>query len=103
GNYTSVNHAAEKLIGYTRDELLSMNVRQIVDPDQLELIDQMTSKKVSGEAAQTAYEVDCVGKDGNRFTLEVFSSLVYEDGEPVGVEGIARDITERKRTEQALQ
>ena len=54
GNYTSVNNAAERLMGYSRDELLSMNVKHVVDPAMLEVIDQMMSKKVSGEAAKTA-------------------------------------------------
>jgi len=103
GNYTSVSPAAERLIGYSREELLSMNVRQLVDPAMIGLIDQMLSKKVSGEAVQTAYEIGCIGKNGKKVMLEVTSSLTYSNGIPVGVEGIARDITDRKRTEQALR
>ena len=103
GNYTSVSPAAERLIGYSCEELLSMNVRQLVDPAMLGLVDQMIGKKVSGEAAQTAYEIGCIGKNGKKITLEVTSSLTYSNGVPVGVEGVARDITERKRTDQALR
>ena len=103
GNYLSLNNAAEKLIGYTREELLRMNIRQIVDPASLELVREMISKKLSGEAAKTGYEVNCVTKDGQKITLEVVTSLVYQDGEAVAVEGIARDITDRKQTEAALR
>ncbi|HJS51415.1 MAG TPA: PAS domain S-box protein, partial [Pyrinomonadaceae bacterium] len=103
GNYTSVNTAAERLIGYSREELLSMNVRHVVDPAMIELIDLMMSKKVSGEEAQTAYEIDCITKNGKKVTLEVTTSLIRTRGKPVVIEGIARDITERRRTERALR
>ena len=103
GNYLSLNNAAEKLIGYTRDELLGMNIQQIVDPASLDLVREMMSKKICGEASQTSYEVDCIAKDGQKVTLEVATSLVYKDDKPVAVEGIARDVTDRKQTEAALR
>ena len=42
-------------------------------------------------------------KDGRRVALEVSTHIISRDGKPVGVQGIARDITERKKTEEALQ
>jgi two-component system cell cycle sensor histidine kinase/response regulator CckA len=51
----------------------------------------------------TAYEMDIVAKDGHRLTVEVNTKLVTQDGVSVGVQGIARDITKRKRLENALR
>lgn len=103
GNYLSVNRAAEVLTGYSRDELLSMNVRDMVANEDRELIGQMLQRKLDGESEHTIYEVAFYGKNGQRLMLEVISNLVYSDGDPVAVEGIARDITERKQIELDLR
>ena len=102
GNYLSLNRAAERIFGYTREEALKMNLRQVVAPDHLEVVKRNLKEKISG-ASQTTYEVDCIAKDGRRITLEINSTAVYENGKPVAIQGIARDITERKLTEQALK
>ena len=103
GNYISINSAGEKIFGYTREEALKMNMAQIAAPEHFELVRENLSKKVDGGARQTAYEVDCLRKDGSRVTLEVNSTVIMKDGEPTAVQGIARDVTYRKRAEAALK
>lgn len=103
GNYTSVNQAAERVTGYSREELLSMNMSQMAAPEHLELMKTKLQTKLNGEAKQTVYEVDCIKKDGSRATLEVNSSVIFKDGVPVAVQGNGRDITERKHTEDAMR
>jgi diguanylate cyclase (GGDEF)-like protein/PAS domain S-box-containing protein len=103
GNYISINSAGEKIFGYTREEALKMNMAQIAAPEHFELVRENLSKKVDGGARQTAYEVDCLRKDGSRITLEVNSTVIMKDGEPTAVQGIARDVTYRKRAEAALK
>ena len=102
GNYLSVNQTAERVIGYTRDEALKMNMRQIIAPTHYKRSVRMLKDKFRG-AEQTVYELDCVTKDGDQITLEVNSSLILQNGEPVAVQGIARDVTERKHAERALK
>ena len=101
GNYISINHAAEQIIGYTREEVLSMNMTDIVAPEHVNLIKQKLSMKVDGSANQTVYEVNCIRKDGTQFALEVNSSIITKDGLAVAVQGVARDVTTRKRAEEA--
>ena len=100
GNYTSINQAAERIFGYTREEALSMNMAEIAAPEHLQLIKRKLGKKIRGGTGQTVYEIDCIKKDGSRTTLEVNSSLITKDGVSVAVQGIARDVTERKLAEE---
>ncbi len=103
GNYISINDVAERVLGYTRKEALALNMTDITAPEHLELIKENLSRKLAGEAKQTVYAIDCIRKDGQRATLEVNSSIITKDGVPVAVQGIARDITERKLAESAVR
>jgi two-component system, cell cycle sensor histidine kinase and response regulator CckA len=102
GNYTSINKAIEQVTGYTRGEALGLNVAQLVAPEYREKARRMTALKLAGEPF-TSYELEVIAKDGRRVKVEVNSSLVVQDGVPVGVQGIARDVTERKELEEQLR
>jgi PAS domain S-box-containing protein len=102
GNYTSVNKAGERITGYTREESLKMNLTQIVAPESIEYARRMMSQKLAGEE-ETVYELEIIAKDGRRVAIEVNTRLTYQDGVPVGVQGIGRDVTERKNLEQQLR
>jgi PAS domain S-box-containing protein len=102
GNFTSLNKAGEKITGYTRDEALGMNIAQVVVPEQLEKARQMIARKQSEDVA-TIYEIDITSKDGRRVALELSTRLMHQDNRPVGVQGIGRDVTERRRVEEDLQ
>ena len=102
GNFTTINHAAERVLGYSRQEVLCMNVRDVVMPEQVQVAQEMIARKVAGDASRTEYELDVRSKTGRRVTLEVNTRLIREDGKVVGVQGIARDVTERKRLEWQL-
>jgi PAS domain S-box-containing protein len=101
GNYTSMNRAVELVTGYTREEALSMNLAQIIVPEHLETAREMIARKLEGLDG-TAYELDILAKDGRRVTVEVNTKLIVHDGVPIGVQGIARDITQRKMLEEQL-
>ncbi len=102
GNFTSVNKAALRITGYTREEAGRMNIFQLLDPDSRQITIEMIRQKLGG-APQTTYEVTLVTKDHRRVIVEVSARLLFRKGIPVGVQGIARDITERKRTEAQLR
>jgi two-component system, cell cycle sensor histidine kinase and response regulator CckA len=102
GNFTSINKAGEQLTGYSREEALSMNLAQTVAPDYMEKAQRMIARKLGGEKV-TVYDLEILAKDGRRVAVEVNTRLVYRDGVAVGVQGIARDITERKHAEAALR
>ncbi|MEJ7624487.1 MAG: PAS domain S-box protein [Pyrinomonadaceae bacterium] len=103
GNYISINETAGRVLGYTTDEALEMNISQVIAPAHLRLAKRHLARKLAGKSAQTIYEVDCLRKDGQTVTLEVNSTLILKDGVPVAVQGIARDITERKLAEERIK
>ncbi|HEX7722492.1 MAG TPA: PAS domain S-box protein [Pyrinomonadaceae bacterium] len=102
GNYTSSNRASEEITGYTLEESLRMSLIDTVAPEYVERAREMTARKIAGEDI-TAYELEIIAKDGRRVPLEVNTRLMLENGVPVGVTGIARDITKRKKAEAELR
>lgn len=102
-NFTSVNKAGEKIIGYTRDEVRKMNAAQVVAPEYRETARRMLERKLAGDDL-TSYEVEIIARDGRRVPLEVNSRLILDkEGRAVGVQGIGRDITERRAASVALR
>src|SRR5205085_11850717 len=75
---------------------------QVVAPEYLDEAPQLLARKTT-EKAPSAYEVEIVAKDGHRVMLEVSTRLIFENGKAIGVQGTARDITERRRAEAERQ
>jgi PAS domain S-box-containing protein len=102
GTYTSINLAAEKLTGYSRQEILGKDFSSFVAPEYVEQVRENLCRKLR-EQGETTYEVEVITKNGQRVPVEVSSRLIYKEGVPVGVQGTARNIAERKRAEEALR
>ncbi len=102
GNLTSLNKVGEAILGYSKEEALQLNVRQLVAPEHVEEAQKIMARKLSGDDLP-AHEIEVITKRRQRVTLEVNSRPILKEGVTVGIQGIARDITERKRAEQALR
>jgi PAS domain S-box-containing protein len=103
GRLTDVNRRAEETFGYSRAECLGRSVLTVIPPEQHARMFEALRRKLGGEGSPTTYELEVIGKDGRRVPLEVSSRLIIRDGRPVGIQGIARDVSERKRAEAALR
>jgi signal transduction histidine kinase/ActR/RegA family two-component response regulator len=81
---------------------MKMNMSEFLTPASNDLARLMTQRKLAGEE-RTNYEVDVVRKNGQLITLEVSSRLARSEGKPIGIQGVARDITTRRHAEEALR
>ncbi len=102
GNFQLWSTGGERLLGYTPTEATKLNLERILPPEQADKARQLVDRHLAAGGRAT-YELPAVAKDGRKLTLEINSWLVYEGRQPVGVEGIARDITARRRAEPPLQ
>ena len=98
GIITSWNPAAERMYGYSADEVLGKNISMLSHPDRPEEMDEILQKIRNGERVEH-YETVRVRKDGRRISISLSVSPILDDaGKVVGVSSIARDITERAST-----
>jgi PAS domain S-box-containing protein len=95
-----VNPASLAMTGYTREEVLGSDRMLFTPPEDQATAREMFARELCGEA--TNHETEAVRKDGTRFALEVRGVPLQYRGQP-HVFVIARDITERKRAEEALR
>ncbi len=102
GNFTSWNNTAEQVLGYARAEALHMNIAQIVAPEYQDLLRQALISTAEGQPFEDV-EVELTTKYGARLSVDIRTRLISEHGKPVGVQGVARNVTERKRVEQQLR
>lgn len=102
GRYTAVNHAAEELSGYTREEIVGKHYSNFVAPRNLKATRENFCRKLD-VPTETTYEAEVVCKNGARKPVEVSSRMIYQDGVAIGIQGTARDISERKRAQDVLQ
>lgn len=102
GTMLSLNKSAERATGYRLEEAPTLRVQDLVAPEHRDLATEMTRQKLQG-VPTTTYELDILSKDGHRIPLEVSTRVLLDGERPVAIQGIARDITERKRAQDALQ
>ena len=94
-----VNHAAETITGYAREELLSMNFWDLVHPDCRELVSNRGTAR-QGDAEQ--YAVKILTKNGDERWLDISTTMIEFDGMLASVVS-AFDLTERRHAEEKLQ
>jgi diguanylate cyclase (GGDEF)-like protein/PAS domain S-box-containing protein len=102
GNFTSFNRAAKRRLGYSDSDLPGLTIADVVGPQDLERARAMIAAKL-GQGGSTTYELLLLAKDGGKLHVEVSSQIIIKGGQPIAVQGIARDITERKSLEDRLR
>ena len=97
------NSAAERIFGYRADEAIGKSILMLIPDDRQHEEPQIIAKLKAGQRVDHYETVRC-RKDGSRIDVSLTVSPVRDaQGRIVGASKIARDITERKRTEAALR
>ena len=100
---TSVNDVVCEYTGYSRDELLSMSLLELLAQESRERLILRTQKLAAGEHVPETNEYQVVTKDGRKIWMLVNTKLFYEDDRPVRATVVAHDISDRKEAEEALK
>jgi PAS domain S-box-containing protein len=102
GRFTFLNSAAEQFIGYSRDEVLGRSFADFLTPESLEAAVRVFRRQRAGEDVGV-FELDFYDRDGVIKTVETREKLVWKGKRIVQFQGIGRDITRRKRADDALR
>jgi len=109
GQITYASPSAKRLFGYSVDEIMALKIRELLTPASAEtarkaMVEEMTMKEAGSQASLRSLLLEHVHKDGSTFWTEVMMSFLRnEQGKLIGVQGMTRDITERKKAEEAMR
>jgi len=102
GLVTSLNPAFEKITGWSRTDWIGKPFSSILHPDDLPSALRAFHRALSGEVSPTL-ELRVRTRSGEYLVGEFIMPPLIADGKVVGISGVARDITERKRAEEKLR
>lgn len=102
GNFIDANPSAFSLMGYGKEELPSLNLLDLISPDQLPLLQQKLRelKETGTQKAKTEFKIR--RKDGEYSILETTASVIEQEGIPLLIQGIARDVTDQRQAERIM-
>ena len=111
GSFTFLSPSCEPLTGYTVKEGLSMNMRDIMTRDAEAMVARLLEERLRTDKDRVGQyyppivaELELFKKNGTLFWAEITVKFLRdEDNNVVGITGVLRDITDRKKAEKALQ
>ncbi len=110
-NFTYVSASVEDMLGYTAQEVLAMRISDIMPPQSFEMIEDALKESFHLEetVGKDGYdapplEIDLYNKSGTLRRFEMSRIFLRDENDrPTGILGVARDITDRKLAEDALE
>jgi len=103
GRFTFLNNEFKTTTGYSVQDFIGRPFVEILAPEYIESTNKRFRQGIAGGTIPI-YEVEVVHKEGKRVAVELnVTSLMDAHGKPIGRIGVARDISERRKAEEALK
>ncbi len=102
GNFTNANKVMLDVIGIPLEEISKINIYSLIKPEVIEDAKRNTDKLMI-EGKVGPFEIETLEKNGKSVILEIQARVMFKDNKPVGIQGIARDISEKRFTTRSLE
>jgi len=104
GRFTSGNRKAEEICGYKKEELIGKHFLALLS-GKTEVLRMVKIFKdiITSKGGAYKFETKLKNKQGNLVPIEIKGSILKKGRRPIGLLGIARDISERKKAEEELK
>ncbi len=103
GNMLSANKACENLTGCSLEELKEKNICQMMPECSRSSIDMVEERLLKNEPVDHRCEGEVVKKGGGKAIIQVTTSLIVHDGQPVGFQHCAQDVTDERQLQENLR
>jgi len=103
GRIIAANRACGKLTGYAPAEMVGMGIGCFLSGQGRDTVAEMTERLLDGEIPEGPFELRLTKRDRTEAIVEVMPSLIVRGEQPVGVQAIARDVTEARRMQESLR
>ena len=108
-NFTYLSPSTQKLFGYTPDERDEISIEKLFHPDKIAMIKNLIREQYilylnSGKHEGIIMETTGIHKNGSPVDIEVSAKFIFDQNKQIiGIQGISRNITERKKVEDELR
>jgi len=102
GTFTNANKAMLDTMDITPEELCNYNIFSFCKPEIIESLKETTTQLLETGIVEP-FEIETIKKEGKPVILEVQARLMQKDGKPIGIQGIARDVSEKKLASLKLE
>ncbi len=100
GQLSFCSEGVERITGYSTQRLLSMNMKELIAPEDFAEIQKRLQARIRGEKNLPPHQFEVIKADGKHLPIEMITSPIVEEGNLVGIQGVTRDITERRQLEK---